>query len=687
METADFIRNLGSAALLTAFLVSIYTIAAASAARSLDRPGWLESARLGVLLQFPLLSTALLALLLLILQDQFSVAYVYSVSSIELPVYLKASALWAGQEGSLLFWAWCMAVFLAAAARRLKFNRQFRSTYILVTTAVLAFFLMVVVFFENPFARLWQLVNGSTAAALIQPRFALSINPVNGQGMNPLLRHPGMIIHPPLQYLGFVAFVIPFGLAAAALITNQTGNEWTEASRKWSLAAWLFLTLGLVLGARWAYDVLGWGGYWGWDPVETAALLPWLSGTAFLHSIHVQEKRSMFRRWNFVLITLTFLLILFGTFVSRSGIFSSVHAFASSAVGILFFAFIAISLVTAILLLYWRWDNLDSGNTIESLLSREAAFLLNNILFTGLVLVCFWGLLFPLVSESISGQQMMMGPEYYERATGPLWALVLLLMGIAPATVFIRSSLKRLQRQLLLPAAGLMLTLATLLAAGVRSIGAVIGFPILAFTACATLAEFWRILRSRIHGGTSPFESFRRAFAANRRRYGGYLIHLGVVLMGSGILGIELFQAQSQQTLAPGESLALGRYSVRFEGMAFTTADDGIQQALAEVTVFANGQVVGQRLPRHDFYPDWQQSVTVPAVRSTLQDDLYIRLVAWGENPEAGATIKLYLNPLFNLLWIGTGILILGTLTALGPMPGSAASGSGSTRRMAADHG
>ncbi len=672
METTDFIRNLGSAALLTAFLVSIYTITAASAARTLDRRSWLESARLGVLLQVPLLSTALLALLLLILQNQFSTAYVYSVSSIDLPFYLKLSALWAGQEGSLLFWAWCMAAFLAAAVRRLNFDRQFRSAFILVTTVILAFFLMVVVFFENPFARLWQLVDGRTAAALIQPRFSLSVNPVNGQGMNPLLRHPGMIIHPPFQYLGFVAFVIPFGLAAAALITNQTGNEWTAASRKWSLAAWLFLTLGLVLGARWAYDVLGWGGYWGWDPVETAALLPWLSGTAFLHSIHVQEKRSMFRRWNFVLITLTFLLILFGTFVSRSGTFSSVHAFASSAVGILFFTFIAISLVTAILLLYWRWDTLGGVNGIESLLSREAAFLLNNILFTGLVLVCFWGLLFPLVSETFSGQRIIMGPEYYERATGPLWGLVLLLMGIAPATVFIRSSLKRLQRRFLLPAAGLLLTLAGLLTAGVRSIGALAGFPILAFTALVTLAEFWRILHTRMHDGTPPLKTFLHAVTANRRRYGGYLIHLGIVLMGAGILGIELFQAEAQRTLAPGESLALGRYSVRFEGMSFSTAADGVQQALAEVTVFADGMAVSRSLPRHDFYPDWQQSVTVPAVRSTLQDDLYIRLVAWGETPEAGATIKLYLNPLFNLLWIGTGVLIFGTLTALGPLAGSA---------------
>jgi len=563
-----------------------------------------------------------------------------------------------------------MAAFTSAAVRRHRFEINFQAVFVLITASTLAFFLLIVTFFDNPFDSLWQLADGSTAAAFLQPSFSLPVIPANGQGMNPLLRHPGMIFHPPMQYLGFVSYVIPFGFAMAALITGQVDNRWIRLSRKWSLAAWLFLSLGLVLGARWAYDVLGWGGYWGWDPVETAALMPWLTGTAFLHSIYVQEKRAMLRRWNFVLITLTYLLVLFGTFISRSGIISSVHAFASSTVAILFFGFISLTAVFVLLMLYRHWNELSSENAVQSLLSREVLFLLNNAVFTGIALVCLWGVLFPVISETFTGQKVTVGPSYYESATGPLWVVVLLLMGIAPLTVFFRTSVSRLRTMILFPAAGSAVVLAILLLSGMRSAAALIGFTVLAFTTLVTLAEFWRSIHIRLSRGETIPQALKRTFSRNRRRYGGYLIHLGIILMAVGILGIELFQQDTQQTLKPGETLALGRYIVRYDDISFYETSGGIQQAKAEVTVSTNSRSAGVYLPRRDYYPSWGQSVTVPAIRSTLQDDLYIRLIDWGETKAEGVTLKLYLNPLFNFLWLGTGVLVLGTLAAAGPLFG-----------------
>ncbi|MBN1266056.1 MAG: heme lyase CcmF/NrfE family subunit [Anaerolineales bacterium] len=665
------LKDLGYTAALTAFLVSLYTLFAAYIGKKHQRSDWLKSARLGLRLLFPLLSTSLVSLLLLIVGDHFEIAYVHSVSSLELPVYLKAAALWGGQEGSLLFWAWCMSAFTAAAVRKNRFGLDFQTAFILVITSTLAFFLLIITFFDNPFFSLWQLADGSTAAAFFQPKFSLPVFPINGQGMNPLLRHPGMIFHPPLQYLGFVSYVIPFGFAMAALITGQLDNRWVSLSRKWSLAAWLFLSLGLVLGARWAYDVLGWGGYWGWDPVETAALMPWLTGTAFLHSIYVQEKRSMLRRWNVVLITLTYLLVLFGAFISRSGIISSVHSFASSTVSILFFFFISLTAIGVLLLLYRRWETLGSKNAVHSLLSREVFFLLNNAVFTGMTLVCFWGVLFPLISETFTGQKVTVGPAYYESATGPLWAVLLLLMGFAPLTVFYRTGVSRLRRQLRLPAAGLLATAVFLFLTGIRNIAALIGFPLITFTTLVTLAEFVRFLGVQLSRGESLLRALFHTLTGNRRRFGGYLIHLGIVMMAMGILGIELYQSDTQQTLAPGESASLGRYTVRYEGLSFYETDGGVQQAEAEVTVSAGGHTLGTYFPRRDYYPSWQQSVTVPAIRATLSDDLYIRLVDWGASIEEGATLKVYLNPLFNFLWLGTSLLLLGTLVAAGPiLPG-----------------
>ena len=415
------IANVGYFSLVLAFLTALYGAIAAVYGERRGRPQYIESARHAMLLTFPLVTVSALAIIWLLVGGDYHIRYVASVTNNSMPTYLKITALWGGQAGSLVFWSWLMAAFASAVGlRKWQRDRELLPWVVVVTMVTLAFFLGLVIFVENPFARLWLSPEGQQVTALFQPRGATPLVPPDGQGLNPLLRHPGMVIHPPTLYLGFVSFVVPFAFAIAALITGRTDDRWIRITRRWTLVAWLFLSLGLILGGRWAYDVLGWGGYWGWDPVEIAALMPWLTGTAFLHSVMVQEKKGMLKRWNMILIILTYALVIFGTFLTRSGILSSVHAFAQSAIGPLFFAFIGATFVVSLSLLIKRWDDLKGENQLGSMVSREALFLFNNLLFIGILAVCFWGVIFPLISELFTGQKVTVGPPFYERANSPL---------------------------------------------------------------------------------------------------------------------------------------------------------------------------------------------------------------------------------------------------------------------------
>jgi cytochrome c-type biogenesis protein CcmF len=441
------LANIGFGSLAIAFAISLYGIAAAVYGARRNLPAWIESARSAQLLTFPLLTISALSMILLLVNNNYHVQYVYNTTSNSMPLYLKVTALWGGQAGSLLFWSWLLAAFASAVTLR-KWSRdsEFLPWVIVVTLVTLAFFLILVLFVENPFTRFWQTPAGRQTVALFQPAGSIALMPVDGRGLNPLLRHFGMIIHPPLLYLGFVSFVIPFAFAIAALITGRSDDRWIRVTRRWTLVAWLFLSLGLVLGSRWAYDVLGWGGYWGWDPVEIAALMPWLTGTPFLHSVMIQEKRGLFKRWNMILIILTYSLVIVGTFLTRSGVLSSVHAFAQSEIGPFFFGFIALTLIVSLALLLYRWNDLRSEGHMHSLLSREALFLVNNLLFMGILAVCFWGVFYPIISELINNEKMTVAAEFYERATGPLFAGLLLLMGIAPLSAWGHSTFKTIGR-------------------------------------------------------------------------------------------------------------------------------------------------------------------------------------------------------------------------------------------------
>ncbi|MGB6422310.1 MAG: heme lyase CcmF/NrfE family subunit [Anaerolineales bacterium] len=663
------IAGIGFGALVITFLVSIYgTGAAVFGARNNDRR-WVESARLAMLLTFPLISISALSLIYMLVTGRFEYEFVSSVSSRSMPVYLRITSLWGGQAGSLVFWSWLLSAFASAVTLR-KWDRdqEFLPWVIVVSLVTLAFFVSLNVFFENPFRSFWRLPSGDITIAMIRPQLASLFVPRDGRGLNPLLRHPGMIIHPPMLYLGFVSFVIPYAFAIAALITGRTDDRWIRITRRWSLVAWLFLSLGLILGGRWAYDVLGWGGYWGWDPVEIAAFMPWLTGTAFLHSVMIQEKRAMLKRWNMVLIILTYSLVIFGTFLTRSGVLSSVHAFAQSAIGPLFFAFIGLTLTASLALLFKRWDDLKSEGQMTSLLSREALFLLNNLLFMGILVVCFWGVIFPLISELVTGQKITVGPPFYERATAPLFAGLLFLMGIAPLAAWRYSTFKTLGRAVWKPFIVSLIAPLIAFISGIRLPAALLGFWLAAFVASVTLYEFWRgtVARHNRSGESLPVALWHLA-GRNRRRYGGYIIHLGVVLMAIGIIGIEIFQTETQGTLAQGGQISLEEYTLTYKSLAVFDTDDGRNVARAAISVDKNGKYVGDLYPRRDYYIESQQPMTIPGVRSTWEDDLYVILVDWQPLSSQSATFKIYKNPLVNWLWLGGFIFILGTLVAAWP--------------------
>ena len=663
------IAGIGFGALVITFLVSLYGIGAAVYGARNNDHRWVESARLSMLLTFPLITISALSLIYLLVTGRFEYEFVSSVTSRSMPVYLRITSLWGGQSGSLIFWSWLLSAFASAVTLR-KWDRdqEFLPWVIVVSLVTLAFFISLNIFFENPFRSFWRLPSGDITIAMTRPQLASLFVPRDGRGLNPLLRHPGMIIHPPMLYLGFVSFVIPYAFAIAALITGRTDDRWIRITRRWSLVAWLFLSLGLLLGGRWAYDVLGWGGYWGWDPVEIAAFMPWLTGTAFLHSVMIQEKRGMLKRWNMVLIILTYSLVIFGTFLTRSGVLSSVHAFAQSAIGPLFFAFIGLTLTASLALLFKRWDDLKSEGQMTSLLSREALFLLNNLLFMGILVVCFWGVIFPLISELVTGQKITVGPPFYERATAPLFAGLLFLMGIAPLAAWRYSTFKTLGRAVWKPFIVSLIAPLIALNNGIRQPAALLGFWLAAFVASVTLYEFWRgtVARHNRSGESLPVALWHLA-GRNRRRYGGYIIHLGVVLMAIGIIGIEIFQTETQGTLAQGGQISLEEYTLTYKSLAVFDTDDGRNVARAAISVDKNGKYVGDLYPRRDYYIESQQPMTIPGVRSTWEDDLYVILVDWQPLSSQSATFKIYKNPLVNWLWLGGFIFILGTLVAAWP--------------------
>jgi cytochrome c-type biogenesis protein CcmF len=665
------LADTGFVVLFIAFVLSLYATLASAVGGALNKPAWVESARNAAMLVFLLLTIPVAVVVYSLYVMDFSLAYVYDVSSQAMSPFLRLTALWGGQQGSVLFWAWIMSAFVMIVLRRKwERDRELMPYVIAVSMLTTAFFVGVVVFITNPFARLWLFPGADElTTALFQPAGALPYLPQDGQGLNPLLRHFGMIGHPPTTYIGFTGFVIPYAFAMAALITGKSRqDEWIRTTRRWTLVAWIFLSIGLVLGGRWAYDVLGWGGFWGWDPVENAMFMPWLTGTAFLHSVMMTEKRGMLKKWNMILIILTYALTIFGTFITRTGVISSVHAFAKSALGPAFFAFIGLTFLGSLTLLFSRWDTLKSEHQVESFVSREAAFVLQNMLFLAIAFAVFWGTVFPLISELVTGSKITVGPPYFKEVTGPLFFTLVLLMGTAPLFAWRKQAARYLGRAILVP---------FLVSLGITAIWgylhrmhplSVFGLWLVSFVLVSILAEFWKGVRARTSShAENPLAALVKLVRRNQRRYGGYIIHLGVAMIALGVIGDAFFKQETQGTLSVGETLNIGEYSLRFDGLRGYPGSDGRDIVEASTRLYKNGQFIRDLNPRRDFFIVQEQPVTVPGVYSTPGADVYTLLVGWDSGDHQTATFKIYVNSLINWVWIGGLALILGTLIAAWP--------------------
>jgi cytochrome c-type biogenesis protein CcmF len=661
------IADIGLIALAIAFIFTVYATFVSAYGGWYGRWDWVESARNASLLVFPFLTVSVITIVYSLFILDFSLAYVYDVSSQAMSPFLRVTALWGGQQGSILFWAWMMAGFVAVVLLR-KWDRDRELMPYFTATAMLttAFFVGVVLFITNPFTRLWHVEGAADLTqALFQPANSMPYFPEDGGGLNPLLRHFGMIGHPPTTYLGFTGFVIPFSFAIAALITGQSrGDEWIRTTRRWTLVAWIFLSIGLILGGRWAYDVLGWGGFWGWDPVENAMLMPWLTGTAFLHSVMMTEKRGMMKKWNMVLIILTYSLALFGTFITRTGVISSVHAFSKSALGPAFFIFIGITFIGSVTILYLRWDTLKSEHALESFISRESAFVLQNMLFLAITFAVFWGTIFPLISELVTGTKITVGPPYFQKATGPLFFVLVLLMGIAPLFAWRKQVVRALGKALWIP------FLASLAAAGIWGYAhrthpaSILGLWMAAFVLSGIVAEFWKGVQARrATRGENPFTALFHLIGRNHHRYGGYIIHISVVLIALGFIGDANFKLETQGTVSAGESLSIGGYQLRFEQLRGYPGSDGREIVEAVTTLSQDGEAIRILNPRRDYFVVQEQPVTVPGVYSTPGKDVYVLLVGWEDGGET-ATFKIYVNSLINWVWIGGLMMIIGTIIA-----------------------
>lgn len=639
--------DLGFIALILALGFAIYTGCAAVVGARRNSRLVVASAKRGVLVVafFLVLSSA--ALIVSFLSHDFGVSYVAQHSSLAMPWYFTTAAFYGGQEGSLLYWALMLGVFSAIFALTAKRTVSVLVPYVIATLmAIQTFLLIVLITVSNPFAR-------------------LPVAPPDGVGLNPLLMDPGMLVHPPMLLMGYMSFSIPFAFAVAALITGKLDSEWLRSIRRWTLAAWSIQTTGLILGAWWAYHVLGWGGYWGWDPVENAALLPWLTSTAFLHSTMVQERRGMLKVWNLVLVVASFTLAIFGTFEVRSGIISSVHSFAYSDIGIYFLVFLVIIIVFSTLLFLYRLPKLRPEQEFDSPISREGIFLLNNLLLVGIAFATLWGTIFPLISAALRQQTMTVGPPFYNAVNGPIFLVLLLAMGVGPLLAWRRTSLRTLWHNLGVPALAAAACAAILPLAGVRDIWANIAFAVCTFTAGAIFYELWRGMRVRHRHGEAYPQALIMLIRRYRQRYGGYIVHLGLVMLAVGVIGSHFFQVQQDATLKAGQEMRIAGYSLKFYGNIGETYP-GTTSVKSILQVWQGDQYEGFIYPGRVFYQNFgNQPASIIAITTFGLTDVYVFLADW--NGASEARIQVFINPLTPLVWYGGVVMLLGGIVCWWP--------------------
>lgn len=661
--------DLGQLSVIFALVACLYAaiLSPIGAHRNDDR--LVQSGRMAAFMTLPLVLIGCLGLWYALITHDFGVKYVSDVSSVATPFFFRVTALWGSQNGSILFWCLIMAGFVAAAmARSWKADKPLLPYVTMTMALVLAFFLFIQLTMTNAFTR-------------------LDFPPADGRGLNPLLRHPGMIIHPPMLYAGYTGLLVPFAFCIASLITRRTDNLWLQSSRRWTLVGWAFLGAGLLLGGRWAHDVLGWGGYWGWDPSENKPFITWLIATAFLHSAMIQEKRGMFKNWNVFLMMLTFASMFFGTAFIRSGLLTSVHAFAASDIGPWFMGAMLVILIACAVLWLTRLDTLRSENKLESAFSREGIFLIQNVLFLSTAFTVFIGTMFPILSEAITGQKITVGPPFYDQVAGPQMAALVLLMGVAPLLGWHKSNGKAVWRQMLGAVIFAVIVMAALFISGLQLPIPLLGFGLCAYTLAQTVMEYVRGARARMKGmNENAFTALIRLAQKNQRRYGGYLIHIGIVLMAIGAIGKGFYGTDVIRNVKLNESFAVAGYEFVYRGIRPVQCEfDDCQtmQGMLLMKDAATGNVVAGLFPTRDYYPIQQHTATIPFISGTFNQEIYVLLAGW-ENNGATASFQVYVNPLINWLWVGGIAVIVGFFIAFWPPSDKAPSTApAASRRMA----
>ena len=640
--------DLGMIAQLLAFVFAAYAVAASALGAVRKQQALVASGRRGVLMVALFAVVASVALIISFLMRDFGAAYVAQHSNLAMPWYYTAAAFYSGQEGSLLYWCTMLALLSALA---ITLHRRAPASLmpwvVVVTMAMDGMFLFLLNFVSTPFAR-------------------TRIVPDDGAGLNPILQDPGMLIHPPMLLLGYLSWTLPFAFALAAMVTGKLDASWLRAIRRWTLAAWSIQTTGLLLGMWWAYHVLGWGGYWGWDPVENAALLPWLTATAFLHSSMVQERRGSLKVWNLGLILATFCLSLFGTFEVRSGIISSVHSFAYSAIGPWFLGLLGVAVAVSIGLFVFRLPRLRPEQEFDSVVSREGSFLVNNFLLTGIAFATFWGTIFPILSETLRGQTMTVGTSFYKQVNGPLFLALIFVMGVGPLMAWRRATWRSVWRNCRWPALAAAVCALVLPLAGETNVLANIGFAVCTFAACTILYELWRGVRVRhAHG-----EAYPRALATlvrrHRQRYGGYLVHLGLIAVAVGVIGSQFFQTTQDFTLQKGRTASVGGYLITYEGIS-SQAPQGVTVITTRFAVRHGGGSAAETIaPGERIFSGFEsQPTSVVSITTHGLTDLYVFLSGYeGTNQ---ASIKVFINPLVPLIWLGGLLMLLGGITCWWP--------------------
>lgn len=641
--------DIGRLALIFSIVIVVYGIISHLMAIRTKNIRWLLSAKTSVLILAFLTTLASGSLIFLLVSGDFNYQYVAQYSSTDMPLFYKISAFWGGNAGSLLLWFWILSLYTALVTwSKHKDSSQYLPWVSTILLFINAFFILILNTIEQPFA----------------------LNPeqmAEGNGLNPLLQNPGMAVHPVTLYLGYIGFAVPFAYGMAALILKKADAVWLKVTRKWTLVSWLFLSMGILFGSQWAYVELGWGGYWAWDPVENASLLPWLTATALLHSNMVQERKGMLKRWNISLVTLTFVLTLFGTFLTRSGLLWSVHAFANGPIGAYFLAFIGIVLIGAIWNISANWSVLKSDAQFESYLSKESSFLVNNLLLVASAFTVFWGTIYPVVSEAVTGTKTMVGAPYFNRVNVPIFIAVIILMGIGPVVAWKRSTTKAVFKNLRVPLIVTFLLTLALFGSGMKNWMTLLSLSSTSFVALIIFLEFSKAIQARVKvTGESPLRSFFMLFVKNRRRYGGYIAHFGVILIAIGLTGASTYSVERQYGLTEGDSINLGKYTLLYRGLAENNSE-AKQTVYAELLVEKNGEKIGVVRPEKVFYVNGNQPTTEVSIVRSVQEDLYVVLNGWSEEEDGKVFVQVKIFPLMSWTWAGGYVLIFSTLISLWP--------------------